>query len=137
MNALLKYIVFIMCNGFVFQVSNSLWTLDVTVLVIDLKHAEKRNGLLCCCDTDNCEETLSELGTCKERECDIVLSATVSPCTESSSPWPCSVSTDAAEDAEALGDWGYLFHFTTTVQANNVRCIHKQLYTTHVDCLHM
>ena len=112
---------------FSFQVSNCLWTLDVTVLVIDMKHAEKRTGQFCCCDKDKCEDSLSELGTCNEGECDIVFSVTVSPCTESSSPWPCSVSTVEVKNAENVGNYGYFFHFTTTAQANNVRCTYNSI----------
>ena len=49
------------------QVSNCLWTLDVTVLVIDMKHAEQRNGQFCCCDEeDTCAANLTDLGTCEK-----------------------------------------------------------------------
>ena len=74
--------------NFSFKVANGLWILDVTVLVIDMKHAEKRNEEFCCCDRKKCEDSLSELGTCKEGKCELLLSATVSPCT---SPAPCSI----------------------------------------------
>ena len=114
-----------MYNGFVFQVSNCLWTLDVTVLVIDLKHTEKRNGQFCCCDDYDwqCEDSLSALGTCEEGQCDLLLNVTVSPCTEVSNHTPCSVFTDEIMDAKMFGDNGYyfIFHFTTTSQVNNVR----------------
>ena len=110
-------------DGFSFQVSNCLWTLNVTVLVIDMKHVEKRNEEFCCCDIKDtyCENSLSELGTCKAGKCDIFFNVTVSPCTESMSPGPCSISTDEEMDAEMFGGIGYLFLFTTTAQANNVR----------------
>ena len=105
--------------------SNCLWTLEVTVLMIDLKHAEKRNGEFCCCDDhdDDCKNSLSELEACEEGQCDILLSVTVSPCTEISDHGPCSVYTDEIKNAKIFGDNGYYFilHFTTTSQANNVR----------------
>ena len=104
--------------------SNCLWTLNVTVLVIDMKHAKKRNyERFCCCDDINkdCENSLSELGTCEAGNCDIIFNVTVSPCTESTNPGPCSISTDEEMDAETFGGIGYLFVFTTTAQANNVR----------------
>ena len=111
-----------------FQVCNCLWTLDVIVLVIDMKHAEKRNGEFCCCDADqkDCEDSLSALGTCEEGKCDLLLSVTVSPCIESSNHEVCSVVTDEITDAKMFGDNGYYFisHFTTTTQAEIVRkCI--------------
>ena len=113
---------------FFLQVSFSLWTLDVTVLVIDMKHAEKRNGKFCCCDDDHimCQESLNDLGTCEEGNCDIILSVIVSPCTGSGSGtgrhWPCSVSTDEIDDAELFGNNGYyfIFHFETKSQPNGV-----------------
>ena len=105
--------------------SNCLWKLDVTVLVTDLKLAEKRNGQFCCCDADDkdCEDSLSELGTCAEGQCDLLLSGTVSPCTEVSNHTPCSVFTDEIMAAKMFGDNGYyfIFHLTTTSQANIVR----------------
>ena len=129
-----------MCNAFTFQVSNCLWTLDVIVLVIDMKHAEKNDdGEYCCCDEKGpmkCKDSLSDLGMCEERKCDVVLNVTVSPCTESSSLWPCSVSTLVVEDAENLSNYGYIFHFTTSAQANKVRYTYT-LYTTHVVWLHV
>ena len=130
-------IVLIMCNGFTFQVSNCLWTLDVVVVVIDMKHTVKRNEKFCCCGVEgmDCVNNKSDLEMCAEGECDVLLSVTVSPCTESSSPWPCSVPTVEEEDAEALGDCGYLFHFTNTAQANNVRYTYTS--KTHVVGLHM
>ena len=104
-----------------FQVSNCLWILDVTVLVIDMKHAEMRNGKFCCCDKNKCGNSLSELGMCEEGNCDLLLSATFSPCIESTSPAPCSVFTEVIPNAENFGDYSYFFNFTTTSQANNVR----------------
>ena len=85
-----------MCNGFVFQVSNCLWTLDVTMLVIDMKHAEKRNGKFCCCDEDDnkCENNPDDLGRCNKKKCCILFNVTVSPCTDSASLGACSVFTD-------------------------------------------
>ena len=131
-----------MCNGCTFQVSNCLWTLDVTLFVIDMKHADKRNGKFCCCDEkmDNmCEDNLHNLGTCAEGKCDLLLSVTVSPCTESTSPGPCSVSTDEIKKAEnILGDYGLCFHFTTTEKANNVRkcsCIYS-IYVCACVCVY-
>ena len=118
--------------AFSFQVANCQWTLDVTVLVTDLKHAEKRNEQFCCCDKDKCVDSLSELGTCVEGECDIVITVTVSPCSESSSPWPCSVSTVEVKNAENFGDYGYFFHFTTTAQANNVRYPYNTIYNSFI-----
>ena len=97
-----------------------------------MKHAEKRNGRFCCCDAYDkyCEDSLYELGMCEEGKCDISLHVTVSPCTESSSSGPCSVFTDEIKDANKFGDNGYyfIFHFTTTSQANKVR---KCLYTMY------
>ena len=109
-----------MCNGFVFQVSSCQWMLDVTVFVIDMKHAKKKDGKFCCCDIDECEDTLSELGTCGKR-CDVLFHVTVSPCTDSTSPGPFSVFTDDIQNAKKLDDYGLCFHFTTTEQANDVR----------------
>ena len=112
--------------------SNCLWTLDVTLLVIDMKHAEKTNGHLCCCDVydKHCVDSLSELGTCEEGNCDRLFNVIVSPCTESTSSGPCSVFTDEIKDANNIGDYGLFFHFTTTSQANNVR---KCFYTMQHD----
>ena len=110
--------------------SNCLWTLDVTVVVIDMKHAEKRNGEFCCCDDDydkNCKKSLSELGMCTEGKCDLLLNVTVSPCTESTSSGPCSIITEGITNAEKFGDYRYVFYFTTISQANKVR---KCFYTT-------
>ena len=107
---------------FFFQVSNSLWTLDVTVLVIDMKHAEKKNGKFCCCDEEDmnkCEDYLNDLGKCRKK-CDILFYVTVSPCTDSTNPGPCSVVTDDIQDAKNIDDYGLCFHFTTTAQARNV-----------------
>ena len=103
------------------QVSNCLWTLDVTVVVIDMKHAAKRNGQFCCCDNsyDPCQNSISELGTCKEGKCDLVLNVTVSPCTEITSPGPCSIFTDEIKNAQ-VGDYGFFFHFTMSSKANIV-----------------
>ena len=109
-----------MCVGFSFQVSNCLWTLDVTVLVIDMKHVEKTFGEFCCCDTSECADSLIELGACEAR-CDLLLNVTISPCTESTNPGSCSVITDGITNAQKFGDYGYFFYFTTTSQANNVR----------------
>ena len=95
------------------------------MFVIDMKHAEKREGKFCCCDEKNdnmCKDNLHDLGTCNEGKCDLMLNVTVSPCTESTSPGPCSVSTDEIKKpVKILGDYGLCFHFTTTEQANNVR----------------
>ena len=130
MNALLNVhecaleMVLIICTRFMFQVSNCLWELDVTVLVIDMKHAVKRNEEFCCCDdNDNkCRSSLTELMTCK-KDCDMVFNVTVSPCTESTSSGLCSIITEGITNAEKFGDKGYyfIFRFTTTSQANNVR----------------
>ena len=111
------------CDGVSFQVSNCLWMLNVTVLVIDMKHAEKRNEEFCCCDIKDtyCENSLIELGMCKVGKCEIFFNVTISSCTESTSPGPCYLSSDEEMDAEKFGDIGYLFLFTTTEQANNVR----------------
>ena len=100
-----------------------LWTLDVTLLVIDMKRAAKRNGKFYCCDDydNHCKDNLYELETCTKAECDLLLNVTVSPCTESTSSGPCSVFTDEIHDAENFGDYGLFFHFTTTSQANIVR----------------
>ena len=86
------------------------------MLVIDMKHAEKKDGQFCCCDTDICEDSPSELGTCVEGRCDVLFSVTVSPCTDSTSLGPCSA------DAENSGDYiyGHFFHFITTAQAKKV-----------------
>ena len=102
--------------------SECLWTLDVTVLVIDMKNAAKAYGEFSCCDKGKCAKSLSELGTCGEGRCDLLLSVTVSPCTESTSSAPCSVFTEGIKNAEMFGDYGYyfIFHFTTTSQASNV-----------------
>ena len=101
-----------MCDGFSFKVSNCLWTLDVTVLVIDMKHAEKRNGEFCCCDKSmQCENSLGELEMC-EGNCDLLLNVTVSPCTESRRPGPCSVFTDEIKDAKKFYEYYFIFHFT-------------------------
>ena len=115
-------------NGFVFQVSNCLWTLDVTVLVIDMKHAEKRNGQFCCCDQDECENDPNNLGICRKK-CDVLFHVTVSPCTDSTSPKPCSVFTDEIEFDRDSDDYiyGYFFHFMTTAQAKKVgKCTYTQ-----------
>ena len=94
------------------------------MLVIDMNHAEKRNGQFCCCDKE-CEDSLSELGTCAEGQCDLLLSVTVSSCTESSNHKVCSIVTDEIMDAKMFGNNGsgyyFISHFTTTSQANNVR----------------
>ena len=103
--------------------SNCLWTLDVILLVIDMKHAEIDNGEFCCCDNDDdpCTKYLNQLVTCTERRCDILFNVQVSPCEENSSSEPCSLSTDEMKNAENIGDYGLLFHFTTTARANDVR----------------
>ena len=105
--------------------SNSQWTLDVTVLVIDMKQVEKKDGEFCCCDAMgmdmDCQESPSEVGTCEVGKCDPLLNVTVAPCTESTSSGPCSVSTVKVKDAETFSDYGYFFQFTTTAQAKNVR----------------
>ena len=110
-----------MCDDFSFKVSNCVWTLDVTVLVIDMKHAEKRNGQYCCCDVKEnvCENSLNEPGMC-EGNCDLLLNVTASRCTESTRTGPCSVFTDEIKDAKKFHGYYFIFHFTTTSQANNV-----------------
>ena len=98
------------------------------MFVIDMKHAEKRNEQFCCCDDsyDPCENSLSDLGKCKERKCDVLLKVIVSPCTENTSSGPCSIFTEGITNAEMFGEYGYFFHFTATSQANKVR---KCFYT--------
>ena len=113
-----------MYNGFVFQVSNCQWTLDATVLVIDMKLTVKRNEKFCCCgDNDNkCRSSLAELGTCK-RDCDTLFNITISPCSDTASPGPCSVFTDEIKITEKFGNYiyGHLLRFITTAQVNTVR----------------
>ena len=122
MNVLLTKFLSCLMGFILFQVSNCLWTLDVTVLVIDIKHAEKKNGQFCCCDDNECEDKLNDLDTCMEK-CDLVFNVTVSPCTESSISGPCSLFTDQINNAKKFGDNGYyfIFHFTTSSQAKIVR----------------
>ena len=97
--------------------SNCPWTLDVTVFVIDMKHAEKRGDKFCCCDDGDkdCKDSLSEVGMC-EGNCDLLLNVTVSPCTESLSSGPCSVITDEIKDAENFDEYGFFFHSFFTSQ---------------------
>ena len=105
------------------------------MFMIDMEHAEKKaNGDFCCCDKDDtCTADLSQLETCEEGKCDILLNVTVSPCTESTSSGPCSIFTNEIHDAENFGDYiyGYMFYFKTTAQAMKVReySITQSIYT--------
>ena len=102
-----------MCDGFLFKVSKCLWTLDETVLVIDMKQAEKIYGELSCCDNYNsCDNSPSELGTCIEK-CDLLLNVTVRPCTECKSLELCFVFNEGITNAKKFGGNGYYLIFTS------------------------